>query len=513
MGRVKYAAKNIAMGYVSSLVTAILNFILRTIFIYKLGDTLNGVNGLYTEVLSMLSLAELGIGTAMNYSLYGPVARGEVEKVKSYMALYRKSYRIIALVIAGIGLALAPFLPYIIKDPGTLTVRELTIYYLIFLFNTVSTYFVSYKYSLANAEQKNYIQTNINMVSKVITILLQIVVLLVFENFLLYLLTAAMVELAQKIFAAFYLNKRYPYLKDKEVEKLEQAEVDEVVKKTKALMLHKIGDTARLQTDSLIITSFINVTTTGFVTNYNIVISTVSNFVNIIFNSVISSFGNLVATESKEKQYHIFRVYRFFAIWIYGFFAIGFFTLLTPLVQLWVGPRRILPGVVINCILIDYFLKGERIVLSNFKTAAGVFEQDKYLAMIQGVVNLIISIVLVREIGLVGVYIGTIVSGLIANLTKPVIIYKACFDRSAKAYYMDSLKYLPVIGVITAICYPIHQFVMAGVSIGRFLAAGILVTIVFHVVFLLCFYRTREMQYILEVFRRKLKRSSTNSID
>ena len=115
MGRVKYAAKNIAMGYVSSLVTAILNFILRTIFIYKLGDTLNGVNGLYTEVLSMLSLAELGIGTAMNYSLYGPVARGEVEKVKSYMALYRKSYRIIALVIAGIGLALAPFLPYIIK--------------------------------------------------------------------------------------------------------------------------------------------------------------------------------------------------------------------------------------------------------------------------------------------------------------------------------------------------------------------------------------------------------------
>ncbi|MDD6806152.1 MAG: polysaccharide biosynthesis protein, partial [Clostridiales bacterium] len=157
-------------------------------------------------------------------------------------------------------------------------------------------------------------------------------------------------------------------------------------------------------------------------------------------------------------------------------------------------------------ILIDYFLKGERIVLSNFKTAAGVFEQDKYLAMIQGVVNLIISIVLVRKIGLVGVYIGTIVSGLIANLTKPVIIYKACFDRSAKAYYMDSLKYLPVIGVITAICYPIHQFVMAGVSIGRFWVAGILVTIVFHVVFLLCFYRTREMQYILEVFRRKFKK-------
>lgn len=506
MGRVKYAAKNIAMGYISSLATAILNFILRTIFIYKLGDTLNGVNGLYTEVLSMLSLAELGVGTAMNYSLYGPVARGEIEKVKSYMALYKKAYTVIAFVIAGIGLGLAPFLPYIIKDPGVLTVRELTLYYLIFLFNTVSTYFVSYKYSLANAEQKNYIQTNINMVSKIITILLQIVVLLIFENFLLYLLTAAFVELAQKIFASFYLNKLYPYLRDKKIEKLEKEETAEVINKTKALMLHKIGDTARLQTDSLIITSFINVTTTSFVTNYNIVISTVSNFVNIIFNSVISSFGNLVATESKERQYETFRVYRFFAIWVYGFFAIGFYTLLTPLVQLWIGAERILPAIVINCILIDYFFKGERIVLSNFKTAAGVFEQDKYLAMIQGIVNLIVSVVLVRKIGLVGVYVGTIVSGLIANITKPIIIYKACFDRNAKEYFLDSLKYLPVVAMIAAICYPIHSYVMAEVTILRFLLGGILVTIIFQCVFLLCFFKSKEMQYLWNILRNKLKR-------
>lgn len=508
MGRVKYAAKNIAMGYVSSLVTAALNFILRTIFIAKLGDTLNGVNGLYTDVLTLLSLAELGVGTAMNYSLYKPVAQGETEKIKSYMQLYKKAYTVIALVIAGMGLLLAPFLPYIIKDRGTLSVQELTLYYLIFLFNTVSTYFVAYKYSLVNAEQKNYIQTNIMMVSKVITIILQTIILLVFGNFLLYLLTAAAVELAQKIFASIYLNRLYPILKEKNVEKLGKEETAEVVKKTKALMLHRIGDMARLQTDSLIITSFISVTVNSFVFNYNLVITTVSNFVNVIFNSVISSFGNLVATESEEKQYQTFKIYRFFAVWVYGFFAVGFFTLLTPLVHLWVGKERTLPAIVINCILIDYFFKGERIVLSNFKTAAGVFEQDKYLAMIQGIVNLIISIVMVKQIGLVGVYVGTIVSGLIANVTKPIIIYKACFHKSGIEYFKDSVKYVPVIALIACVCYPIHNLVMQHVTIPVFLLAGVVVTVVFHAIFFAVFARTEQMRYIMGILLGKLKKNN-----
>lgn len=494
------------MGYVSNLATAVLNFILRTIFIYKLGDALNGVNGLYTQVLFMLSLAELGIGTAMNYSLYGPVARGDIEKIKSYMQLYKKAYRVIAMVIAVIGLIIAPFLPYIIKDAGVLTHKELITYYLIFLFNTVSTYFVSYKYSICNAEQRNYIQTNINMISKVITIILQIIVLLVYENFLIYLLTAAVVELVQKIFASRYLDKRYPYLREKNIQKLEKEETKEVIDKTKALVWHKIGDAARLQTDSIIISSFISVTVNGFVYNYNLVISTVSNFVNVIFNSVISSFGNLVATESKEKQHEIFRIYRFFAVWVYGLFAIGFYTLLTPLVQLWVGAERILPAFVVNCILLDYFFKGERIVLSNFKTAAGVFEQDKYLAMIQGGVNLLISITLVHKVGLAGVYIGTLISGLIANITKPIIIYRVCFQKGAGAYFIDSLKYVAAMLLALIIVTPIRQFIMAHISLVSFVCGVLLVGILFNLLFLICFGRTQEFRYIINMLKRKIRK-------
>ncbi len=506
MGRVQSAARNIVFGYIGNLTTQILGFVLRSIFIAHLGDTLNGVNDLYTSLLSVLSMAELGVGTALNYSLYGPVARKDYEKIKSYMLLYRKAYRVIGLVIGAAGLLVSPFLPYLVKQPEGVSVRDMTLYYFIFLFNTVSSYFVAYKYSLVNAEQKNYIQTNVITVTKMITVTLQIGVILATRNFYLYLLTAAFVELIQKIFVSDYLNRRYPYLKDRNVARLSREETGEVVQKTKALMFHKIGDVARLQTDSMIISSFINVTLVGYVGNYNMIFTSVSNFVNIIFNSVLSSFGNLIATESKDKQYQMFRVYRFFACWIYGFSAVGFFLLLTPLIILWpsVGPGKTLPATVVGLILTDYYFKGDRIVLSNFKTAAGVFEQDKYLALLQGAVNLVISIALVQKIGLSGVYVGTIVSGLIANVTKPFIIYKACFDRDAKAYFVDSVKYLTVILGILAVLAGVKSAVLQEITVLGFAGMFVLVVIVFNGVFLLLFGRTEEFGYLWGIVRKKL---------
>lgn len=503
MGRVKSAARNIAFGYVGNIITQLLGFVLRTVFIAHLGKTLNGINDLYTGILSVLSMAELGVGTALNYSLYGPVARKDYEKIKSYMLLYKKAYRVIGIVIAVIGIAISPFLPYLVKQPGGVSTKDLTLYYFIFLFNTVSSYFVAFKYSLVNAEQNNYIQTNIITITKMITVGLQIMVIIATENFYLYLLTAALIELLQKIFVNFYLNKRYPYLTDKKVERLTREETGEIVTKTKALLFHKVGDVARLQTDSMIISAFLNVTLVGFVGNYNMILTSVSNFVNIIFNSVLSSFGNLIATESREKQYSIFKVYRFFACWIYGFSAVGFFILLTPFIIIWQGNDSVLAVSAVACILIDYYFKGDRIVLSNFKTAAGVFEQDKYLALIQGIVNLVISIVLVQRIGLVGIYIGTIVSGLIANITKPVIIYKACFDRDVKSYFVDSLKYLALLVIIVVVLEKLKTVVMPEVTIFTFAVMFVVICVVFNGIFLLFFGRTEEFGYLWGILKRR----------
>lgn len=505
MGRIHQAGKNIIFGYLSNFVILLMNFIQRTVFIMVLGRTLLGVNSIYTNVLNVLSLAELGIGTALNYSLYKPVANKDIEKIKSYMRFYKKAYLSIGAVITVIGIAISPFLKYILKNPGNYSIRDLTVYYFIFLFNTVITYFVAYKYSLPNAEQKNYIQTNVTTITKIVTVLVQIIVLVVTRNFLLYLLAQSFVELAQKIFVSIYLNKMYPYLRDKEIQKLSEEETKIVATKTKALMLHKIGDVARLQTDTIIISSFVNVDTSGVVANYTYIITYVGNFVNIIFSSVVSGFGNLVATESKEKQYQVFKVYRFFACWLFGFGAVGFWHLLTPLIGgLWLDESWVIGSTVVTLLAVDFYFKGGRSVLENFKIAAGVFEQDRYLPLIQGGLNLVLSIILVQRIGVAGVYVGTLVSGILANFIRPVIIYRVCFDRKAWSYFADSVRYIAVILGIAVINIPIRYLVMKETNLLTFGIMVVIITVIYNGIFFLAFHKTEEFAYLWEVVAGKI---------
>ena len=513
MSRVKSASRNIMFGYIGIIITGPLSMVLRSVFIRNLGDTLIGVNDLYAAILSVLALAELGIGTALHYSLYAPVAHGKIEKVKSYMRLYKKAYILIGCTIGVIGIALSPFLPYLAKMPdggADIAVRDLTLYYFIFLFNTVSTYFVAYKYSLVNAEQKNYIHSNIITITRVITVLVQLLVIVFTKNFYLYLLSAAFIELAQKIFANFYLNRLYPYLTDKNVEKLSNEETQIVVTKTKALVLMKLGDVMRTQTGGIIVSAFINVKLWSFVVNYNTVINFVTSFVDIIFNNVISSFGNLIATESKEKQYLMFRIYRFVACWIYGFAAVGFFILLTPFVHFWVGSERVLSTTVVTLLILDFYFKGDRVVLFNFKTAAGVFEPDRYLPLIQGIVNLVISLSLVHKYNLIGVFVGTVISGLLANLVRPGIIYRICFGMTAARYYLDWLKYVVITSVILALSYIASIIILNKLTILSFIIMAFAVTIIFNGIFIGLFWKSEEFRYLFRMVKERLNRSDAN---
>jgi len=498
MGRIQKAGKNIIFGYISNLVILLINFAQRTIFIHVLGRTLSGVNGVYTDVLSVLSLTELGIGTALNYSLYKPVAERNYEKVKSYMRFYKKAYLIIAGVIAVLGIAISPFLKYILKNPGSLTMEELTLYYYLFLFNTVISYFVTYKYSLVNAEQKNYIQTNITTLTKIATAAVQITVLLLTRNFLFYLLAQSVVELLQKIFVTVYLNRLYPYLRDKDVARLTAQETQVVATKTRALICHKVGDVARLQTDKIIIASFVNVDTAAIVDNYVYIITYVGNFVNIIFDSVISGFGNVVATESKERQYLLFRVYRFFACWLFGFGAVGFFHLLSPFIGgVWLKDESwTLPQMTVTLLVMDFYFKGGRTVLLKFKIASGLFEQDKYLPLVQGALNLVVSIALVLKIGVTGVYVGTLLSGLLANLIRPGIIYRVCFEKKPWPYFRDSLKYIGVILAVGVVVLPIRRLVMEKVTLWTFILMALIVTLIYNLVFLAVFHKAEEFSYL-----------------
>ncbi len=505
MNRSQYARRNIIFGYLGNIIAALLGFALRTVFIYKLDKSYLGVNGLYSNILSVLSLADLGMTNAVNYSLYGPIARKEYDKVAAYMELFKKAYRYIAIAVTAVGTAFIPFLHYVIKDAGNIPFDKLRLYYIMFLINTVSTYFVAYKYSLANAQQRGYIQTNITTITKIITVLAQIIVLLVWENFTLYLATQIVIELVQKVFANLYLNHVYPFLKERTEEKLNPKEKREIICNVKALLLHRIGDALRLQTDNIIISAFMSVVMVGMVDNYVLVINTISGFVNILFYSVMAGLGNVIAIESKEKQYLVFRTYRFLGAWIYGFSTVGYLLLLTPLICLLWGGRFILPEIAIVLLLVDYYLKGFRIILTNYTTAAGIFQEDRYVALIQGIVNLIISIVLVQKIGLTGIYIGTVISGLIANIQKPLMIYEKCFDVSVKEYFFDSVKYIVTMLVPLGICYVIKQYMSVTENWMNFFSLTIIVTTMFNGCYFLFFHKREEYHYLLTILKRMIQ--------
>ncbi|MBE6985061.1 MAG: polysaccharide biosynthesis protein [Ruminococcaceae bacterium] len=500
--RLTMTMRNAFWSYFSMIVSLVIQFVSHTVFVYSLGERYLGVNGLFANILGILSFTELGIGTAINFSLYKPVANGDKEKIKAYMHYYKWAYRIIALIITVIGLALFPFLDVLVKDPGD--IGDIRVYFLLFLFNTVTSYFVSYKFSLVNAEQKNYIYTNINLIMNFTKVIAQIIALLLFSNYLVYLLIGTFVGLVQKIFVSLYFNKLYPYLKEKNVEKLDKESKKTLVDKIKALFVHKVGDVCVHQTDNIIVSSFISIKMVGLISNYNLLINTVSSYINVLFTSVTGSLGNLVATESKEHQYSVFCTYRFIAFWFYGFTAIALLTLSTPFITLWLGKEMVVDEIVITLIIINYYMIGHRICLNNIKSAGGVFERDKYVALVQAVVNLVFSIGLVYVIGVAGVYVGTIIQGLVSTIIKPIVSYKPLFGISSKYYFIDAVKYAVVVVVAGALCMLLRYVIMPEVTILRFIAIAFIVVVIPNALFWLCFRKRAEYQYVKGVIVNKL---------
>ena len=498
--RLKMTARNAFWSYISMIVSLLLQFASRTAFIYYLGEGYLGINGLFSNILGVLSFAELGIGTAINFSLYKPVAENNTEKIKAYMYYYKCAYRVIALIVAVLGLALIPFLDVLVTDPGN--VGNITVYYIIYLFNTVSSYFVSYKYSLVNAEQKNYIYTNINLILSAIMTVIQIISLLVWKSFLAYLLVSAIFGFSQKIFISKYFDKLYPYLKEKNVQKLTSAEKDTLITKIKALIIHKIGDVSVHQTDNIIVSAFVSTKMVGLLSNYNLLISTVSSCINVLFNSVTGSLGNMVATESKEYQYAVFKKYRFIGFWFYGFTATALGILMTPFITLWIGGRMAVDTVVVNLLVIDYYMIGQRICLNNIKSAAGIYEPDKYVALLQAIVNLVSSIALVKLIGLPGVYVGTLIQGTLSTILKPILSYKVMFGVSSRYYFIDSLKYGSAVIISYLICNIIKNCILSNVTIMNFICMMAVVVVVPNAVVVLLFHKRSEFRVMVSTARR-----------
>lgn len=501
--RKKYAAKNFIWATVGNIANSILTFISRTIFIYTLGTLYNGINGLYTNVLGMLALAELGVGQAVSFSLYKPLAENNVKKIQAIINFYRIAYRIIAAVVLVIGVGLAPFLKYIIK--GADGVEHLVLYYFIFLFNTVSSYLLVYKSTLVEADQKKYLITNINTIIKGCITISQIIVLLISRNFLCYLLIGMVVQFLGNVYINYYAGKMYPFLIGHNDEQLSKADKQTILTKIRALMAHKIGEKAVNQTDNIIISAFINVSAVGLVANYTMLINLINTFVIAFFNGATAAIGNIIATESEDRSYVVSKRFDFIGYVLYGWASLCLFFLLPPFISLWIGSDKVIDSMTCFLLCFNFFFAGLRVPFANVKSAAGIYEQDKWVPLAQAAVNLGVSIVGAKYLGLIGVYLGTLASSLVPQIVRPIVVYKYIFNRSSKSYFKELIKRIMQL----SICFLVLYFVFDKVHITnvildlffRLLTCSLVMTIEI----LLCYRNKDELQYIINIIKKVIK--------
>jgi O-antigen/teichoic acid export membrane protein len=499
--RTTYVKRNVFYSYAGTIITSLLAVICRTLFVYKLGVEYLGVSGLFSNVLGILSFSELGIGSAIVFSLYKPIAENNHEKIKSLLKLYKIAYRVIALVVTVIGVLLVPFLKYLLNTE--IPMDEIYIFYAIFLFNTVSSYFVSYKTSYVSAIQKNYIVTNTNTIGTIVVDVLQIVALLLGGSYLVYLLIAAVVGLFQKIATVIYLNNRYPILVEKDVKKLDSTTKNGIWKNVKALIIHKIGDVSVHQTDNIIVSAFVSTNAVGLISNYTTLNSLVATFTNGLFNSFTASFGNLIAKESKQRQYEIFEMYDLMGFWVFGFVMIAFITLSQPFITLWLGGGMIVDNITVILYFVSIYLASMTLIPYNFKIAAGRFDEDKWVAFVQAIVNIIVSIAAVKAIGLPGVYVGTIVQRIIVIVVRPYIVYHYVLDKSVIPYHIRFVLRTLLVGCICVLMWKIKSIILYKITIPRFVFMVVMTVIIPNLIFFIIYGRTNEFKGIVSKMKKK----------
>ncbi|HOP09953.1 MAG TPA: polysaccharide biosynthesis protein [Oscillospiraceae bacterium] len=494
-------ARNIKWGYILSTVQLLLSFISRTIFIYVLGKVYLGVNGLFSNILGVLSLSELGFGTAITFALYKPLAENDTEKIKSLMRLFRNINRVVAVVVAVLGIAIAPFIKYLVKTEQP--IDYLVIYYLTFLFNTSTSYLFSYKEALLNANQQGYVVTKNNLICVVTMMICQCTVLLLFKGnifaYTAYLVTQSTIYFTMRCVLYRKADKLHPYLRDKEVKKLDKNDIKSITNRVKALFLGRLGDVAVNQTDSLIISSLIGIAVYGLVDTYVMLTSKILSFVNVLRSSMFGSLGNLIATEGKERQANVLGALNFMNFWVYGFVCIAFAVLTQPFITLWIGTGYLIDNFSLMLILLNLYLSGQHGGLLSFRDAGGAFESDWATPLIQGGVNLAISIVLALKIGLPGVYIGSVVSTIIAFTLRIRLVYRKMLGRTMREYLGKFALYFLMVLIVGGGLYALSVFViLKEITAVRFAVMTLITGLVPNLIFFLLFRRTEEFEFYLE---------------
>lgn len=446
--RTKNSMINVIFSFILQFSKILLVFINRVVFVKILGASVLGINGLFSNVLGILSLADMGITTAMMYSLYKPLADNDSKSINKYMNYFKKIYNYIAIVIFIVGIALIPFLKFIVNLPED--IDNIYLYYIILLINTVMSYLFVYQTTLIIADQKQYIIDKIEIISQYMLFVVQLAILIIFKNFTLYLLSNVIITLLFNLLKVRKVKKEYPFLKEKqENETLTKSEKNKIFDNIKSLFIYKLGSVILSNTDNILISIFVGTITVGYYSNYLTIISSIVTLLTMIFTSIKASLGNFIVEKDKKQQLKMFYLLDTMNFWMIGYCSICFLNLTQDFINLCFGKEYLLSFAVLIIAILNFYTANIKQVIWAFRETSGLFKKTKYINIVTSVLNIIFSIILGKLYGLVGIIGATILSRMLYSWWKePLILFKDYFNTSPKKYYFTYLYRVIIIIII-----------------------------------------------------------------
>lgn len=501
--RKKNSIRNIIVAITLNLITILIGFISQKIFINKLGTIYLGINGLFTNIISMLSIADLGIGAAITYNLYKPIAENDKDRIALLINFYKKSYRIIAIVVFILGIFIMPFLTTIVNAKDIQIIQiDIYIIFGLFLIDSVSSYLLAYKRSILYANQKNYIVSMVHIGYVLILNSMQIVILLYTQNYYLYLTVKIICRILENIIITYIVNNMYPYLKKKNNSKLDKDTRKDINRRLKASIFHNIGGFIVLGTDNIIISKFFSVSTVGLYSNYYLIINTVNTVLSQIFSGITASLGNLLVEKNTNKSYDIAKKLLFANFWIYSFATIAIYEIINPFIKIWIGEEFLFDNITVMVLSLNFYFQGMRRTMQIFAEAAGICHENRYVPIAEAIVNIVASVIFVKLIGLPGVFLGTIISSLVLHCYSfPKYIYKSLFKQKYSTYIVDSAKYLIQMISILIITTLIVNSINVNNSFLQVIINCLICIIIPNLILVLVYRKTEKFNYYLDIVK------------
>lgn len=504
--RTKNSIRNIFYGVFTKIVTIILPFITRTIIIQVLGTEYLGLNSLFTSILQVLNLAELGFGNALVYSMYKPLAEKNDKNVCELLNYYKKCYRIIGIIVLIFGILIIPFLNKLINGEYP---SDINIYYIyaIYLANTVLSYFLyAYKTSLLIACQRNDITSKINLILVILQNTLQIIFLVIFKDYYYFIAVLPFITILNNIITSKIADRKYPQYKANG--KLKQSESLEIKKNVKGMFFQKIGSVVLSNVDNIVISAFLGLNILGIYNNYYYIITALFGILSVIMNSLKASIGNSIIVETKEKNYNDFNKFNFLYVWIISWMSICLLILMQNFIELWLGKEFLLPEYMCILFVVYFFIHKWCDILFVYQEAKGLWWENRYVPIIAAVVNLITNLILVNIIGLAGILISTILSVLfIYDYGYAKVLFSNYFniDNGLKKYIIKQIKYLIITVIVGSITYCI-SLIFSKNTLLYFILKAFIVTIVPNILFLIIYRKTKEFKEIIIFAKNKIKK-------